>query len=47
VPLKALAETMARTLGFAVYELRVCMEQGRVGEALLEVQPNIATDNGQ
>jgi hypothetical protein len=31
---ESFAETMARTLGIGVYELRVWMEQGRVGEAL-------------
>lgn len=45
---ESFAETMARALGIGVYELRVWMEQGRVGEALLErFKQNIASDNRQ
>jgi hypothetical protein len=45
-PSESLAETTARALGIDGTEPRICMEQGRVGAALLDrfKQPGIATD---
>jgi hypothetical protein len=45
---ESLAVTVARALGIDMLGLKVCIEQGRLGAALLErfEQPGTATDNG-